>query len=259
MIKKKAAVVLVLFVLLVFVFLLLFTDIIGIPLLWKINYNKYYMDNFYNGGTLLEIDSENNNMGVRYSKYCKNLNSIIIKDKIDPDEFFKYVDPEKLQYIYISGDIDDWSFFKKCINLESLWIEKSNFNDFSFLDRCSNLQSFLLSSDQKVLFSGIENISSLKSLSLSLKECDMLELSKINSLDSLCLINSPVYNSELLTEMNLKDLSLSDYKNADELLFVLEKSNSIPEIHFSNCNFSMSENEISKYTDRISFENCSFD
>lgn len=259
MVKKKAAVVFILFVLIVIVFLLLFTDIIGIPLLWKINYNKYYLDNFYNGGTLLEIDSENNNMGVRYSKYCKNLNSIIIKDKINPDEFFKYVDPEKLQYIYISGDIEDWSFLKKCINLESLWLEKSSFNDFSFLNRCNNLQNFLLSTDQKVIFSGIENISTLKSLSLSLKECDILELSKNNSLDSLCLINVHLYNSELLTEMNLKNLSLSDYKNADEYLFVLGKSNSLPEIHFSNCSFSMSENEISKYTDRIIFENCSFD
>ena len=263
MIKKKLFFIAILIISIVLFVLLFFSGLFGAPLYWKINYDKYYMDNFYNNGTLLELDSDNyNDIGIRYSKYCKNLNSVIIRDTVESFDYFSYMDLKKLQYIYICGNLNDWSFLKKCTNLETLYIDNSNFSDFSLLDECSELQSLLLATNHEVNYSGIEKLKSLKSLSLALKEYDMNEICKLNSLQSLYFSNNPINDYELLKEMNLNDLGFSNYENSEKFLVLLRNSESISNIFFTECSFSMSEDKLRSLINtnlKVDFDNCIFD
>lgn len=262
MIGKRIAVIIALIIITVLTVLLFFFDIIGAPLLWRINYNKYYMDDFYNGGTLLEVNSDNyDDMAFKYSKYCKNLNSVIIRNPVNDFSYFDYINSEKLQYISIYGDLNDWSFLEKCSNLEVLYLEKSNFRDFSLLDKSNNLRTLFLSTNQKICYDGIENLASLEFASLALTDYDMTEICKLKSLHSLYFSGGKITDYSLINEMNLKDIGFSDYENADECVINLQNVELVSDVFFADCSFSMSEDELRNFFNKninVNFDNCVF-
>ena len=162
------------------------------------------------------ILSEKDISSLKYMKWLKDI-SLSVEDLNDISFFSQMNNLEKIYFMNLDCQINDWSPIENCINLKSFSGTFLKFNDLECFSTLNDLKYLCLLDCEVKNISGIENLKNLNTFEISGKNTDdFTSLNKLSNLNTLKILYADITDISFIKNLkNLNNLSLYGNKIQD--------------------------------------------
>jgi len=181
-------------------------------------------------------------------KYCKNLTRLAIEfrpKKIKNIDFLRNL--TELEVLWIAGESDDWSGISECKKVNTLNIRDSNFSELDYLKDMHNIRYFNIHTSSELIYSDKVDFSSANVIIIKAPLIDVSAIKTALNVTHIGFGASKISGLGTLKDMeSLNSLILADADINEENLIDVLKADSVEDLSFFGCNFSISEEQVNK-------------
>ncbi|MBP1566893.1 MAG: hypothetical protein J6A58_14220 [Oscillospiraceae bacterium] len=244
-------------VLIVLMYLFIFTGIIGKPILIYIpsSTNKIVR---LSEITCIDVDSS--------EKSIKNAKKILeYNDKVESVNvgggYFKNIDfipyENNIKEFTLCGcNIDDWNAIKYCKDTETLLLLKSNFTDFSLLETMNQITTIWIETSEEIKYTSFQCFECLEELTIDAPNVDIGKISDACTIKGIWIQNANTISEykKIKSILKLRKIFISESCIDVEFLQIL-CSMKLDDLRISNCRITNTKKiDINKVSEKLKKE-----